>query len=197
MTSFKKKNLKKVNNNHIKYVILSFLGFLTIKKNIHFGDYCSGMPDGIQWLFFCFIFIITSIIIVVRNEIKGKTDSKIYIIITIVFLLNLLFTYLQFNKLDDNKDAVLIGFVDKRSSKIDLNENKSFVITLQQPEWSCYKKGEYEIKDNILTLEKDNLIQETDSLFTYKYKIDIKNKVLIPLEKGFNTIIITSTNKIP
>lgn len=186
-----------MNNNYIKYGILSFLGFLTIKKNIHFGDYCTGMPDGMLWLFFSFIFIIVSIIIVVRNKIKRKVNSKIYIIITIVILLNLFFTILQFNKLGNDKDVVIIGSVDKRNSELVLNENKSFIITLQQPEWACYKKGDYKIKDNILTLKKDNLIQETDSLFTYKYKIDLKNKVLIPLEKGFNTITIQSTNKTP
>ncbi|TRX22072.1 hypothetical protein [Flavobacterium franklandianum] len=78
-----------------------------------------------------------------------------------------------------------------------IDENESFVITIKEVEWTCYKKGNYEIKDNILTLKKDNLIQETDSLFTYKYKTDSKKKVLIPLEKGFNTITIKLSNKTP
>jgi energy-coupling factor transporter transmembrane protein EcfT len=195
MTNFK---IKKVNNNYIKCGILSFLGLLTLKMNIHFGDYCFGAPDVIQWFFYSFIFILASIIIVVYGLIKKKSDSKIYIIISVVILLNLFFIALQFNKLDD-KDAALIGTVNTigRNREIILNENKSFVIILQQPEWACYQKGNYEIKENILTLKKDNLIQETDSLFTYKYKIDLKNKVLIPLEKGFNTITIKSTNKTP
>ena len=167
--------------------------------HIHFGDYCFGAPDVIQWFFFSFIFILASIIVVVYGLIKKKSDSKIYIIITIVILLNLLFIILRFNKNDNNKDAVLIGTVDnfEDDKQITLNENNSFIIKIQEIEWACYKKGDYEIKDNILTLKKDNLIQETDSLFTYKYKIDLKNKVLIPLEKGFNTITIQSTNKTP
>lgn len=188
-----------MNNNYIKYAILFFLGFLTIKNNIHFGDYCFGAPDAIQWFFYSFIFVIVSIIIVVYSLVKRKIDSKIYIIISIVILLNLLFITLQFNKTDDNKDAVLIGHIDnfENNKQITLNENNSFVIKIQEIEWACYKKGDYEIKDNILTLKKDNLIPDTDSLFTYKYKIDLKNKVLIPFEKGFNTITIQSTNKTP
>ena len=126
---------------------------------------------------------------------KKKVDYKVLIIISIVFIYN----YLQFNIPDNNKDAVLIGQLDNFNNDriITLNKNISFVIKIQELEWACYKKGDYEIKDNILTLKKDNLIQETDSLFTYKYKINLKNKVLIPLEKGFNTITIESTNKNP
>ncbi|QBN20127.1 hypothetical protein [Flavobacterium nackdongense] len=187
-----------MNNNYIKYGILSFLGLLTIKMYIHFGDYCSGMFEGLIWLFLCFIFILSSIVIVVYDLIKRKFDYKIYIIILIVFLLNLFFITQPLDESENNKDAVLIGYVDHFYDKqITLNENESFVITIKQVEWTCYKKGNYEIKDNILTLKKDNLIQETDSLFTYKYKIDLKNKVLIPLEKGFNKITIQSTNKTP
>ena len=182
-------------NNYIKYGTLSFLGLLTLKFYIHFGDYCSGMFEGLFWMFFCLIFIVAAIIIVIYDLVKRKFDYKVFIIISIIFICN----YLQFNRIDDNKDAVLIGSVDKfeRNKQITLNENKSFIIKIQEIEWACYKKGDYEIKENILTLKKDNLIQETDSLFTYKYKIDLKNKVLIPLEKGFNIITIQSSNKTP
>lgn len=188
-----------MNNNHIKYGILSFLGLLTLKMNIHFGDYCFGAPDLIQWLFFSFIFILASIIIIVYGLIKNKSDSKIYLIISTVILLNLFSITLQFNKPDDKEDALIIGSVDNfdRDKQIILNENRSFIIMIKEVEWTCYKNGDYEIKDNILTLKKDNLTQETDSLFTYKYKIDLKNKVLIPLEKGFNTITIQSKDKTP
>ncbi|MBX9807744.1 MAG: hypothetical protein K2X95_08090 [Flavobacteriaceae bacterium] len=184
-----------MNNNYIKYGILSFLGLLTIKMSIHFGDYCEGIPQGLLWMFLCLIFSIASIIIAIYDLIKRKFDYKVFIIISIVFIYN----YLQFNIPDNNKDTVLIGLLDNSNNdrKITLKENKSFVIKIQELEWSCYKKGDYEIEDNILTLKKDNLIPETDSLFTYKYKIDLKNKVLIPLEKGFNTITIKSTNKTP
>ena len=121
--------------------------------NIHFGDYCFGAPDLIQWLFYSFIFILASIIIIVYDLIKKKSDSKIYLIISTVILLNLLFITLQFNKPDDKKDALLIGTVDnfEDDKKITLNENNSFIIKIQKIEWACYKKGDYEIKDNILT----------------------------------------------
>jgi hypothetical protein len=184
-----------VNNNYIKYGILSFLGLLTLKLYIHFGDYCSGVFEGLLWMFLCLIFIVASIVIVIYDLIKRKFDYKVFIIISIIFIYN----YLQFNRIDDNKDAVLIGLLDNSNNDriLTLNENENFVIKIQELEWYCYKKGDYEIKDNILTLKKDNLIPETDSLFTYKYKIDLKNKVLIPLEKGFNNITIQSTNKTP
>lgn len=163
--------------------------------HIHFGDYCEGIPQGLFWMFLCFIFTVASIIIVVYDLVKRKIDYKVFIIISIIFIYN----YLAFNKTDNNKDTVLIGLLDNSNNDriLTLNENESFVIKIQELEWACYKKGDYKIKDNILTLEKENLIPETDSLFTYKYKIDLKNKVLIPLEKGFNTITIQSTNKTP
>lgn len=187
-----------MNNKHIKHGILIFLGFLTIKMNIHFGDYCFGAPDVIQWLFFSFIFIVVSISVVIYELIKRKNNSKTYIIISIVILLNLIFITLQFNKTDENKDTILIGHIDdlENDKQITLNENKSFIIKIQKIEWSCYKKGDYEIKDSILILKKENLIPETDSIFTYKYKIDLKTKRLIPLEKGFNIIKILSTKKL-
>ena len=179
-------------NIYLKYGILSFLGFLTIKRYIHFGDYCTGVPDGLLWLFLCFIFIITSITIVVYDLIKKKTDYKTFVIISIVIFLNLFFLILYPIDTVDNKDVVLIGSVDniERNKQITLIKNNSFVIELREVEWTCYKKGDYEIKDSILTLKKDNLTQETDGLFTYKYKIDSNKKVLVPLEKGFNTITI-------
>jgi hypothetical protein len=184
-----------VNNNYIKYGILSFLGLLTLKMHIHFGDYCEGIPQGLLWMFLCLIFILASIIIVIYDLIKRKFDHKVFIIISIIIIIN----YLQHNRIDDNKDAFLIGYFDEFGNvkQLILNQNKSFVIKIQDVERACYKKGIYEIKGNILTLEKENLIPETDSLFTYKYKIDLKNKVLIPLEKGFNTITFQSTNKTP
>jgi hypothetical protein len=187
--------IKKVNNKYIKYGILSFLGLLTFKFYIHFGDYCSGMFEGLLWMFFCLIFIVVSISIVIYDLIKRKFDYKVFIIISIIFIYN----YLQFNRIDGNKDAVLIGLLDNSNNDriLTLNKNETFVIKIQELHWSCYKKGDYEIKDNILTLEKENLIQETDSLFTNKYKIDLKRKALIPLEKGFNTITIQSTNNTP
>lgn len=185
----------KVKNNYIKYGILSFLGLLTIKTSIHFGDYCDGMFQGLLWMFLCFIFILASIIIVVYDLVKRKVDYKVFIIISIILIYN----YLEFKLPNNNKDAVLIGLLDNSNNDriITLNQNNSFVIKIQEIEWACYKKGDYEIKDNILTLKKDNLIPETDSLFTYKYKIDLKNKVLIPLEKGFKKITIQSKNKTP
>jgi hypothetical protein len=184
-------------NNYVKYVILSFLGFLTVKRHIHFGDYCSEIPDGIQCLFFCFIFIVTSITTVVYDVIKSKIDYKVFVIISIIILLNLIFLILSPIDTVGNKEAVLKGSVDniERNKQITFNKNKSFIIELHEIEWTCYKKGDYEIKDNILTLKKDNLIKETNSLFTYKYRIELKNRILIPLEKGFNTITIDSTNQ--
>lgn len=175
-------------NKYIKYGILLFLGFLTIKKNIHFGDYCTGMPDGIQWLFFCFIFIIAVIILIRIKE--NKYDPKIYWIVLITIVLN--FTIKPAIEVISNKKLFLVGTIDNigRNKQISLNDNNSFNIELQEVEWTCYKKGKYEIKENILILKKDNLIQETDSFFTYKYKIDLKKKILIPLERGFNTITI-------
>lgn len=179
--------------NAIKYLILVFLGFLTLKKNIHFGDYCSGMPDGIQWIFFCLLFIIAVIILIIKN----KYDSKIYLIVVIIVILN--FTTKPTIDFFSNKNITLIGNLNNqnRSRIITLFENKTFEIKIRSIEWSCFYKGNYEIVNDLLILKKENFIEETDSLFTYKYKIDLKNKVLIPLEKRFNTITIESINKNP
>ncbi|MES2544143.1 MAG: hypothetical protein V4548_04605 [Bacteroidota bacterium] len=96
----------------------------------------------------------------------------------------------------ESKETILIGSVNNfyNDKSLILNKNQSFIIEMRENHWSCYKKGNYRIKDSILTLVKDSLIEETDNIFTYKYKIDLKNKVLIPVEKGFDTITIKSSN---
>lgn len=65
---------------------------------------------------------------------------------------------------------------------------------MKELEWSCYLQGKYKIRKDSLILIKENLSSETDNYFTNNYKIDLKNKVLLPYKKEFDTIKITQSN---
>ncbi len=184
-----------MNYKTIKYCILVFLGLLTIKRHIHFGDYCTGMPDGLAWILFSFLFLLFVIIYFIIDIYRKKFDKYVVIIFTIVVALNI--GSLTIFESVFSKSIYLKGIIQKedyRDKHIELYKNKTFKIEIKEIEWSCYFKGEYEIKKDSLILSKENLSEETEYHFTKKYRIDLKNQVLIPFEKEFDTIKITNTN---
>lgn len=73
----------------IKYCILIFFGLLTLKRYIHFGDYCTGMPDGLAWILFSFLFLLSVIIYLLIDIYRKKFDKYVLIIFTIVVTLNI------------------------------------------------------------------------------------------------------------
>lgn len=172
---------------------MSFFGLLTIKRYINFGDYCTGMPDGLAWILFWFIFLLAFSIFIGIDLYRKKFDKYVLMVFFLVLVTNMglpsLLEWISF------RNTYLNGIVKTtyREKEIEFYKNNEFTIRIPEYEWTCFLKGEYLIKGDSLILTKERLIQETDSSFTYKYKIDLKNKILIP-SKEFDTIKITRIN---
>lgn len=178
----------------IKYCLLTFFGLLTIERYINFGDYCTGMPDGLAWIFFWFIFLIALLIYIGIDIYKKKFDKYVLIILFLFLGLNVSLTPII--EFVSTRNIYLNGNIEKDNSRdkhIQLYKDNRFKLDIKYVEWTCFFKGEYLIKQDSLILIKERLIQDTDSSFTYKYKIDLKNKILIPSIE-FDTIKITRIN---
>lgn len=184
-----------MNYKTIKYCILIFLGLLTIKRHIHFGDYCMGMADGLAWILFTFLFLLFIIIYLLIDIYKKKFDKYVLIIFTLVVALNVV-SLTIFESIFSKKIYLkgIIANSNYHDKYIELYDNKTFKIEIKEIEWSCYLKGKYEIEKDSLILLKENLNTETDYHFTKKYKIDLKNQILIPSEREFDTIKISQKN---
>ncbi|HEU4496993.1 MAG TPA: hypothetical protein VFR70_08075 [Flavobacterium sp.] len=184
-----------MNYRAVKYCVLAFFGLLTIKHYIHFGDYCTGVPDGFAWILFCTLFILSAIGYFLIDICKKKFDKYVLIIFAIAAFLNI--ASLALPESVFSKKIYLKGIIEKESSRdrnIELYKNKTFKIKVAEIEWNCYFIGKYETKNNLLILTKEDISQKTGNYFTNKYKIDIKNQVLIPLEKEFDTIKLIQEN---
>lgn len=180
----------------IKYGLLFILSLLTLTMNIHFGDYCSGMPDGLLWLFLCFLFIVAFLIFIGIDSYKKKFDYKMIILFIITAVLNY-----NINSISDaitNSQLKMRGVFEDgyHSNDILLFNDGTFKMQIREIEWSCYYYGNYTIENEILILEKDNLQQDSNNSLTNKYTIDLEAKKLIPFDSKFKNIQLVPNNKI-
>lgn len=73
-----------------------------------------------------------------------------------------------------------------------LYSDDTFRVNTSYVEWSCIYLGKYSIHDNILRLERNDLEEVTDNVFTTKYRIKASDSLLIPFKKGVKNIKLSS-----
>lgn len=184
-----------MNYKIVKYSSLLFLSLWTLKMNIHFGDYCSGMPDGILWFFLCIVFVVAFLIFLGIDIYKKKFDYKILIIFMVTIFSN--YNINSFSDYITNGKLKMKGVYEEgyHSNEILFFKDGTFKMKMTEIEWSCYYYGNYSIKNNLLMLEKANLIVDSDNTLTNKYLIDLKAKKLIPVDSTFKSIQLVSNNQ--
>jgi len=176
----------------LKYGILAVLLLLIASQNIHFGDYCNGMVDGLTLLFLCTIFILFFIIIEIRDFRKLiYTNQKFDFVPLILFLSTILLNWFLVIA-DDNKywkEIKYEGKVDDfdARARIILYENNHFEVSKSYIEERCIYTGKYHFENNILILEDENIETKTDHNFTKKY-ILVSDSILQPIDIEYHKI---------
>ncbi|CAM1340423.1 hypothetical protein [Tenacibaculum aestuarii] len=183
----------------LKYGILSFFGIAMIYQFIPIGDYCRGLLNGLNLLFFGGLLILTFLIITIRSLLKLFKQKKQFDFIP--FFLIIFFgvcTYLIIG-LENEKfwtKRILVGIIEvygtPKSGTLTLYKNGSFGATYHKADYSCTFQGNYEIKNDTLLLKRKNLNELTEKTFTTEYIIDRKNNILKPKNKDFKIVEITT-----
>jgi hypothetical protein len=179
-----------------KYGLLIGLTILAFYQNFPFGDYCSGLVEALALVLFGGLFIISFLVfltidLVKKFKRKQKFDFAPLIILSVFLIGNTLLLENEKDKFWTDKE--LIGSVevgDLRAAQIVLYSNQTFSIRTSYVDWSCTYSGRYSIQENILRLERDDLEETTNNVFTNKYEILKSDSLLIPMKSGIEKIRI-------
>lgn len=134
----------------------------------------------------------------IRNLIQIKKKNKKFDFIPLILVL--IFGTIWYLIIDmPNKkfwtEKALVGFIEiegtPKSGTLELFKNGSFGASYRQADYRCTYQGEYKIIDNQLILDRAELSQLTDEVFTTEYLINQKDSILKPIKDGFIEIRIS------
>ncbi|VXB83473.1 membrane hypothetical protein [Flavobacterium sp. 9AF] len=179
----------------LKYIALCVFGFLFIKHYFPFGDYCKGLFEGLKFILFGGLFLVLFLILSIQNVIqvvrrKVKIDFKIYLIF-IFFIISQLFL----EKIGNKKLWTSITWSGSiqmegkpQNGILSLYKNNTFEATHNYADFSCTFVGDFEMYKDTLYLLRNDIIIETDSLFTNRYVFNTTKTKLIPYFPKFKII---------
>jgi len=184
----------------LKYGILSFFGIAMIYQFIPIGDYCQGLVNGLNFLFFGGLFILTFLIISIRDIVKHFKKKQKFDFIPLFLALLFGVSCHIIMGLENKKfwtKKTLIGTIEivgsPKSGSLKLFKNGTFGATYHYADFSCTYQGNYKIKNDTLLLNRKDLDELTEGIFTTRYSIDRKNNILKPTAENFNVIKIINT----
>lgn len=180
----------------IKYGLLTGLAILTFYQSFPFGDYCSGLVEALSIVILGGLFLISFAIFLTIDLIgtlkkKRKFDFLPLTILTVFLVGNSFLLDNEKDKFWTDKELVGNSEVgDLRAAQIILYSNQTFSVSTSYVDWSCTYSGRYSIQENILRLERDDLEEKTNNVFTTNYEIRKSDSLLIPLKSGIEKIRI-------
>jgi len=185
-----------MNIKNKKYLILIIFGVLTLNIFLPIGDYCRGIVTGVGFIFFGSIFILSFLIFLMINLYQVyKKKKKIDFVLIIIFLFFISATTILLN-LENKKfwsHIVMEGIVlddNFNSGKIILYKNGTFAATHRRIDYSCTYQGNYDLKNDILVLRRENLSELTTYLFTNEYILSKKDSIFQPIDGNYALIQI-------
>ncbi|MFD2915122.1 cytochrome c oxidase subunit II [Psychroserpens luteus] len=185
----------------LKYGVLIILGFFILKPLILYGDYCRGLLNTINFIFFGGLLVLVFIILTIINLLQKRKRNLKFDVIPVLIVLIIFVSFYILSNLDEPKfwtEKTLIALIEiestPRSGDLILYKNGTFAATLHSADFSCTYQGDFELIDNQLQLKRLNLENETENLFTEKYEVDQLNKKLLPLNENFGILDIRDLN---
>ena len=165
-------------------IILLIIGGLIIKSRLIIGDDCMGMIEGLSFLFFIIIYIVTFILVLVVPFIKKRPFNFYPLVTTILVIVGI---FISFNIDKFESPTTLYATTTSPSRRhsqcsLTLRKNQTFNIKMQEIEWACFYKGVYTIWGDTLKLLRQDIEIKTNNVFTDKYFIDKNKKTLFPLD---------------
>lgn len=178
-----------MNKALIKHLCFLIPGLLALYILLPIGDYSFGMAHAFGFVFFELLFLLVFIVIIVKQIAKVKKVKFDYIPIGI-FLLQSLLLCLSFTSKDRKFWTVPIITAEIDSENIHggsltLYKNNSFNATQGFADFTHSYQGNYIISNDTLYLEREDLPQITEGLFTTIYLINQKDKTITPPEGNF------------
>jgi hypothetical protein len=145
---------------------LAVIGGYIIRLNIHFGDYCTGVPDGIKLAFLFLIFFTVFSIIVIRDLYISKmriTKFNFWPVYTVFafFTIFILMSWLK-GKLNESR-VILTANMKSYPYRLNLLKDRSFSLNERYIEMTCYYFGNYAWEKDTLTLHfNDNQLHKKE-----------------------------------
>ncbi len=140
-----------------------------------------GMIEGLSFLFFSVIYLVTLGLVLVIPIVKKRPFNFYPLWTTLIVIVAI---FISFNQDKFESPTTLYAKTPHRggASTLTLREDGTFKIKAQELEWACYYKGNYKIQTDTLTLSRQDIQAVTDSLFSDKYLIDKNKLTLFPLD---------------
>lgn len=181
---------------YITYSLLSLFGFAMVYQFIPIGDYCGGLINGLLFILFGGLLIISCITIYIINlwrYIKKKQSFDL-----VPLLLTIIFSLCGFYIIEhDNQkfwtEEVYIGHTEmiqetSKDGRLILYKNGSFAATYFYSDYSCTFQGSYDLQNGHLLLKRDDLSQVTEALFTTEYKLHAIDSIFYPILETYGVI---------
>lgn len=172
-----------------------------IYQFIPIGDYCSGLLNFLNSLVLLGLLVIIVFVFTILNVIKIKKGKEKFDFIPLILVLFFCAIWYFLVNQPDKKfwtKKALIGIVESegtpKSGTLVLFENGSFGASYHDADYSCTYQGDYEISESILVLNRADLTELTNEIFTTEYVIHKNDSVLKPLKEEFMEILITKQN---
>lgn len=174
----------------VKIFVLIFLmvfGTLICVVNFDFGDYCKsafGILVNFVLVFGYLLFLFCFLTFNIDNF------QKKYLLLLILFCV-LVLGKVDFKKLYSTPNY--IGEIENergKKSKLILFDNHTFKIIYQRQHHRCFFNGNYSLENGQLFLDRNDLSNITDSLFTFEYRLNSLNKFLTPKHSVYSIIKI-------
>ncbi|MGA9212784.1 hypothetical protein [Kaistella sp.] len=170
-------------------VLFSILILFLTKE---YGDYSSMVYD-IFIIPFLIILILINLAILYSADFynlkkkKGnfKTTNRVVLGLFFIFIIHFSTNYYM-----GNKEVYLISNLNNSKGKLILYKNNTFKISMFWNHGSDNFLGNYDLKNDKLTLKKDSLEKITNYKFTYNYVIFPNDKSIKPNEISFENLTI-------
>ena len=183
--------------NLIKYGIIIALGYFILKPVIPIGDYCGGLLAALNFFFFVGLLVLSILIITIVDVIRNKKTKAKFDFIPLILTLIIGITYFLILEQEESKfwtKRTLTGRIEvestPKSGSLRLYKNGTFAVTLHSADYSCTFQGDYQLNDNLLKLNRLDLSEITQNVFTTEYVVNEQSKTLMPTDKSYGIIEI-------
>jgi hypothetical protein len=170
---------------YIHSFILLFIGGLIVNTQVRWGDGCAGMMSAISFIFWILVYLMVLLAIVVKFSKKKNFDERSALNPLHTTVLVILSVIVAFNaeKFESRTKLSASTYHYGPTCYLELKENGKFVASIGHADWSCYYNGRYQIKNDTLTLSRDDIQEISDGSLSDIYLIDKEKNKLYPLDR--------------
>lgn len=174
----------------MKYLSLILLVALILFLTKQYVDYSGTVYFIFIIPFLLILFLINLIVLYSVDFIKYRKKQGNFKNSNFVVLILIIISVIHFslNYYMENKSVYLSSNLDESRVTLTLYKNKTFKITNHWNHGTDNLLGNYELKNNELSLKKNDLEKMSNFAFTYNYIIFFDDKIIKPNKIGFKNL---------